>query len=47
MNSTDRRAIGEHIVNNIGILFVSICREIERQDQEEYNTRQAFCEAFN
>lgn len=46
MNGTDRRAIGEHIVNHIGMLFISICHHIERQEQEEFDARQAFCAAF-
>lgn len=46
MNATERRAIGEHIVNYLGLLFVNICHEIERQDREEYDSRQAFGESF-
>jgi len=47
MNSTDRKAIGTHIVDHLGLLFVSMCHHIEKKEQEEYDTKQVFCEAFS
>lgn len=44
MNSNERQAIGEYIVNNLGMLFVSICNYIEKQEREEYEARQVYGE---
>ena len=47
MNSTDRKAIGQHIVNHLGLLFVNLCHHIEQLEQEEWDDKQSFCEKFN
>lgn len=47
MNGTDRQAIGEHIKNSIGCLFVNMERYISKQEEQEHNMRQSLLQSLS